>query len=260
MKKQKNLFLDSGAFSAWSKGAEINIDEYINFIKENEKYITHYAVLDDITNPQQTWENQRYMESKGLNPIPTFHYGEDIKWLQRYIKKYKYIALGGMVPIGNKELVLWLDNLFSKYICDKQGNPKLKVHGFGLTALPLLIRYPWYSVDSTSWLMTGTFGSVLVPKLRNEDFDYSVIPYKIIVSDKSPGIKKEGKHFNTFSSAEKKILSEYFEKKGFTFEELSSNYKKRHEINIEYFIDLEKALPKWPWKFKLKNQSKGFEL
>ena len=29
---------------------------------------------------------------------------------------------------------------------------EVKVHGFGMTGPPLLKRYPFYSVDSTSWL------------------------------------------------------------------------------------------------------------
>ena len=78
-----SLFLDSGAYSAWSKGIEINIDEYIEFVKKYKDNLTVYANLDDINSPEKTWENQRYMESKGLKPLPCFHYGEDVKYLKR---------------------------------------------------------------------------------------------------------------------------------------------------------------------------------
>ena len=37
MKNKVSLFLDSGAFSAWSKNTTIDIEDYISFIKENEK-------------------------------------------------------------------------------------------------------------------------------------------------------------------------------------------------------------------------------
>jgi hypothetical protein len=48
------------------------------------------------------------------------------------------------------------------------------------------------------------------------------------------------------------MILDYFKEKGYTPEELSSDYKKRDEINIIYFIDLQNNLPKWPWNFKLK--------
>jgi len=40
---------------------------------------------------------------------------------------------------------------------------------------------------------------------------------------------------------------------------LSNDYKIRDELNIIYFLDLEKALPEFPWPFKIK-RSKGFAL
>jgi hypothetical protein len=38
---------------------------------------------------------------------------------------------------------------------------------------------------------------------------------------------------------------------------LSNDYKQRDELNIIYFLDLEKSLPEWPWPFKLV-KAKGF--
>lgn len=265
MKKEISLFLDSGAFSAWSKGINIDIKEYIQFIKDNKKYIDVYAVLDSIGDPELTWKNQQIMEKAGLHPLPCFHYGEDIKYLKRYIANYDYVALGGMVPISNNALVVWLDSLFSKYI-----PTETKIHGFGMTSLPLMIRYPWYSVDSTSWVMTGRFGAIYVPKKRNNKYDYSQIPYKVTISDQSPGQKEDGKHFTTFSKMEQKVILDYIKEKGYCIGKtdkegtiiesgVSSDYKKRDELNIIYFLDLEKNLPKWPWTFKV-SKSKGLGL
>ena len=151
----ENFFLDSGAFSAWSQNEQINIDEYIEFIKLHNVKI--YAVLDVIGNPDKTMENQKYMEEKGLNPIPCFHYGEDYRYLDYYCSKYDYIALGGMVPIATKDLINWLDVVFSKY-------PNQKFHGFGMTTFSILDRYDWYSVDSTAYLSGGKTSSIFINK------------------------------------------------------------------------------------------------
>ena len=49
--KKVELFLDSGAFSAWSQKIEINIQDYISFIKEHEDVIDIYANLDELGMP-----------------------------------------------------------------------------------------------------------------------------------------------------------------------------------------------------------------
>ena len=291
-KNKVNLFLDSGAFSAWSQGAEINIHEYIAFIKKNKKYIDTYAVLDVIGSAKKTLKNQRIMEKAGLSPLPCFHYGEDIKYLKRYLKDYDYVALGGLVPISTKDKKVWLDMVFSKHICKKNGMPKVKVHGFGMTVLSLMLRYPWYSVDSTSWVVTGRMGGILIPKKTNGKYDYSKNPIKLTVSSKSPAAKKLEAHYKTYSPAQQLIFRKYFEERGFkmgksTFRKenpktyvlaknekwnkkkecivetiikpgLCNDYKMRDEINIMYFLDLEKNIQQWPWAFKLKRKMKSF--
>ncbi|KKP77707.1 MAG: BcepGomrgp31 [candidate division WS6 bacterium GW2011_GWF1_35_23] len=296
MKEQIDLFLDSGAFSAFTQGIQIDIEEYIQFIKEHKDYLQVYANLDVIGDPVGTWRNQKIMEESGLNPLPCFHYGEDKKWLRRYLDKgHDYIAFGGMVPISTNNLRIWLDDLFANYISDKNGFPIIKVHGFGLTSLSLMLRYPWYSVDSTSWVMTGRMGSIYVPKYKNGTWVYDENSWKICVSTKSPSKNEAGKHIDTFTPKIKEIILEYIHdkkyvlgKSEFRFESekyelkenekwaskaanskrevetiiesgLCNDYKLRDEINIIYFLDLEKNMPEWPWSFKLKG-AKGFSL
>lgn len=300
MKKERpvQLFLDSGAFSAWTKGVEVKLDEYIQFIKDNESLIDMYSNLDDITSPEGTWRNQMKMERAGLHPIPVYHYGEDIKWLQKLLKRgYPYISLGGMVPISTKDLIHWLDELWSDYLTDDKGLPIVKVHGFGLTSLPLMLRYPWFSVDSTSWVVTGRLGSIYVPKYKNGIWLYDENSWKIAVSNKSPNTKEAGQHITTLPPLTKKIILDYIHNKGYvlgsssfrkepqTYElkenekwsekkpkkatdlrevetilerGISNDYKLRDEMNIQYFIDLEASIQPWPWEFKKPSKINSF--
>ena len=297
VKKRVELFLDSGAFSAWSQGKTINIDEYIKFIKEHKELIEVYANLDVIGSPEKTWENQMYMEKQGLLPLPVFHYGEDEKWLKRILSRgYDYISLGGMVPISTGDLIHWLDYLFKTYLCDQEGMPKVKVHGFGLTSLRLMLRYPWMSVDSTSWVVTGRMGSIYIPRYRDGKWIYDEESWKVAVSNRSPGNKEAGKHITTMSPMEKKILLNYITEKGYklgvseykTVEQgyelkenerfcdkkpdnktdkreveivveqgVSNKYQLRDELNIRYFLDLEASMPEYPWPFKIDNAQKS---
>lgn len=172
IKKQVNLFLDSGAFSAMTKGVEINIQDYIAFIKEYRKYISVYAVLDVIGDPEATLRNQHIMEDAGLCPLPCFHYGEPLRYLQKYVAEYDYIALGGMARLGARpDMFRFLDDCFD-VICDKDGLPKVKVHGFGITTISVMKRYPFYSVDSTSWLIGSRNGQIFVPSPLDDGWDY----------------------------------------------------------------------------------------
>lgn len=151
-----NLFLDSGAFSAFNKNEKINIDEYIDFIKKTKNIWNVYAGLDVIGDYKKSKENQEYMELKGLSPLPTFHYRSPYKELERLCEKYDYIALGGLVPIALniKEMRRHLDYCFSII---KKYYPK-KIHGFGVNSYWSWERYPFYSVDATSWNMGMKFG------------------------------------------------------------------------------------------------------
>jgi len=145
---KKNIFLDSGGYSAKTQGVDINISEYADFILKYKDKITTYANLDVIGNAEATMKNQRYLESRGLNPLPVFHYGEKKEVLEQLCKEYKYIAIGGLVPIARQKEKLF--NFLSE--CFSITKDKVKVHGFGMTGVETLKKYPFYSVDSTSWL------------------------------------------------------------------------------------------------------------
>lgn len=301
--KKVDLFLDSGAFSAKSQKVTIDIQDYIAFIKEHEDVIDVYANLDVIGDPAATWKNQMIMEEAGLSPLPVFHQGSPEKYLKRYIDRYEYVALGGMVGVANK-LSEYLDRIFSTFICHPDGTPKVKVHGFGLTILKMMLRYPWYSVDSTSWVVTGRLGSIYTPQFKGGNWIYDENSWKVGVSSRSPS-SPEGEivtedraspadpdHIDHMSPLKQKVILDYLHDKGYRvgksrfefrsqstplkegerwfgkkpkdktalreveiIEEpgLCNQYALRDEMNIIFFLDLEKSMPEWPWPFKLKS-------
>ena len=258
-----NLILDSGAFSAWTKKTEINLDNYCNWCLENIDYIDYVVNLDVIPGsfgeknlPQSEidrsakkgWGNYEYMLSKGIPKeklIHIFHQGEDYKWLEKMVAAMDYIGLSPANDRTTNQKIDWLDSCM-KYVTDDKGHPIVKFHGFAVTSLKLMMRYPWYSVDSTSWVMTSRMGSVYVPIFRNGEYVYDENSWKVCVSEKSPNVKDAGKHITTFAPQARNVICNYFKLKGFTLEELASDYMKRDELNIIYFNDLEKTFPEWP--------------
>jgi len=150
----KNIFLDSGAFSAWTRKVEVNIDEYADFLKKYLPYLAVYANLDVIGNAEKTAKNQEYLEKKGLQPLTTFHIGSPYSELERMTKRYEYIAFGGLVGVPQKRRIKHLDK------CFRIVKLKCRTHGFGVGDLKLMLRYPFYSVDNTNWIFGGRVGAI----------------------------------------------------------------------------------------------------
>ena len=69
-------FVDSGAFSAYTKGIDIDIDDYIAWINRWHPYVERYAAWDVIPSDKvsveesakQTWKNYKYMKTKVTDP------------------------------------------------------------------------------------------------------------------------------------------------------------------------------------------------
>src|SRR5215510_8863381 len=94
-----NLFLDSGAYSAWTKGQTIDVREYIKFIQAAAPWLSFYVNLDVIpgradrvrtvadveASAAQSYRNLQIMKDAGLRPIPVFHHGEHFRWLEKML-------------------------------------------------------------------------------------------------------------------------------------------------------------------------------
>jgi len=243
------FFLDSGAFSAWSRGTQIDLDEYCAFIRANIDHIEVYANLDviagkpggDVTKAErnegarQSWDNFLYMKNEGLSPIPVYHIGEDWEWLDRMLEYgCDYIGLGGLVGVDSVRRRSWLDSVFLK-ITDAKGMPVVKTHGFGMTSIPLIFRYPWYSVDSTTWIKITANGAIYLPAMVNNEFVFDQIPSTVTVSTSNPKQSEGGKAANTMSSAMRSVLDRWLKECGKTFEEVAADYYHRAVCNVIYF-------------------------
>ena len=231
------IFLDSGAFSAFTKGIKVDLREYCDYIKKNSDLIRYddgvmlASVLDGIGDPLLTWQNQQAMESLGVRPLPCFHYGEDERYLEWYISHYDYITLGGMVPISTPQLFIWLDRIWDRYLTDGAGRPRIKVHGFGLTAVPLMERYPWYSVDSSTWVQIAFNGGIMLPGVG-----------VVSVSERSPLVKIADRHLDTMPPMLAQEVRRQVAALGFDIERFRVEYPSRWAFNCWAFEKLSQNL------------------
>lgn len=259
---QFRFFLDSGAYSAWTRGTIIDLDEYCAFIKANIEHIDVYANLDVIPGvfgkmateverevaAEQGWQNFLYMRSEGLDPIPVYHYGEHVRHLERMLDYGSdYIGIGGLVGVPGPLRMLWLDRIF-EMLTNEEGHPLVKTHGFGMTSIPLIFRYPWYSVDSTTWLKITASGAVYLPAMVNDEFVFDRVPQTVTVSALNPKQKQAGKGGNTLSPVMRSILDRWLAICGKTYAEVESDYYHRAVCNVTYFRKVSETKADRPFK------------
>ena len=257
----RSHFLDSGAFSLRRKSkGEVDYVEYMNryveFVRTHSEAIDYYANVDVIGDSQKTWEHQQYLEDRGLRPVPVVHFGADLKWLEHYIDRgYEFIALGGLVgkTAGSHG---WLNRCFDLVCSTPNRLPVVKLHGFGIVNYSILIKYPWWSVDSAAWIKeAGRWAAIFVPHQRRGEFVFTEHPYKILMGEKAV----EGSnppHYLSLATAERKIVHDWLELNGFPIGQLKVQTD-RAAINLWFFERMRKSLPRWPWAFPPQRETRA---
>jgi len=240
IERETPVFMDSGAYSAFTRNAYIDIDFYIDYVNFLDEYLICFAQLDVIPgepgkpktqaqllkSAEDTWQNYLYMRERVKNVdkcLPVFHRGSDFMFLNRLLAfepKIDYMALGALVGASSVERDIWLTKVFK--VIAASPNPNVKVHAFGMTSLKLLERFPFYSADSTSWIMTGSNGLIMT-QFGN-----------LLVSGKAT---KDSRHINNLSKEHFQAVKTYVEEKGFTLEGLAEKYIDRILLNVAYLTD-----------------------
>lgn len=240
------LFVDSGAYTAHTKGALLDVDEYIEYINGLDDALTLFAQVDHIPGrfgvprsrqdileaPKKSWENYLYMRDRVLSPhklIPIFHQDEPFEWLQNMLewrdeegRHIPYIGISSSKDKGAKHRADWYWRVFS--VIQTSSNPSVKTHAFGTSSTKHLELFPFTSSDATSWIQSAVYGSI--------ETDFGTI----MVSGVQENRKKHIKHCPISFEA----LKEYVKSFGFELDELIYDtddrkaYTQRLKFNITY--------------------------
>ena len=236
-------FIDSGAFSAMTQGAEINVDDYINFLNEYDEGVEICCQWDTIpvgvepeVASQQTWDNYWYMRERLKSPeklLYVFHEGEDYKWLEKALQhdEITYIALGGVAKKPFKIRDKFFETCFE--IISKV-KPTVKTHAFGMTNLEILENYPFESADSTTWLMAAINGELCTKYGR------------ICVSQQ---VQHKPSHYNKLPQLVQQQINEQCVLYGTSIEQCMEDQDSRQLYNINYFKD-------WADNYKYKGNNR----
>ena len=232
------LFIDSGAYTVYTNGIELDVDEYINYINSIDEHLTIFAQVDKIPGvhgqektieqileaPELSWKNYLYMREKVKSPdklLPIFHRREDFKYLKQMLettfdgKHIPYIGLACTTDSSVPEKKEWFEKCFD--IIKKSSNPNVKTHAFGMTSLKLLEQYPFTSADSTSWIMVGANGNIMTP--------FGLVN----VSDSKEHLKN-----NIANNVGVDNLEKYLQSIGIELELVRTDYKYRMLANLIY--------------------------
>lgn len=163
-----NIIIDSGAFSVWNSGKKMDRDELLRYNKKIKAYRDdiNFINLDVIPGergrkptPQEAEEackggldNYYFFKKNGINPLPVFHEDDNFDYLEIFKNETDYIAISPANDSSTQRRIRWLDRVYGNL------RGEYKTHGLAATAIPLLQRYPFYSVDSINWKAVHIYG------------------------------------------------------------------------------------------------------
>lgn len=245
------LFIDSGAFTAHTLGKELDVDAYIEYLNSIDEHVHCFAQVDHIPGkfrqpktkeelleaPKLSWDNYLYMKDKVKSKhklLPIFHQGESWKWLENMLQytdddgHIQYIGISPANDVHTAAKETFIERCFS--IISKSDNPNVKTHAFGMTSLPLLEKYPFYSADSTGWIMVGAMGNIMTP--------WGLVD----VSDKN---KYSKGHIGNMSVEATELVFKWLKDNDIEPEKVFVDYKVRMMVNLIY-------LTQWMKSYKFK--------
>lgn len=194
------VFADSGAFSAHTQGAKVDLEAYADWCEERASFFDVFCNLDVIYDEEQSHRNFERLRDRGIPVMPVFHAGSKWAELERLCEEHDYVALGGVALHGSRRdsLMRWFDRCFD--IGHARG---CEFHGLGVTSWWALTRYPWLTVDSTSWLQGPKFGSVVWIDPERPDKGFHKVPmYSEEVRKAARAIRAYGRDPAEFMSRE----------------------------------------------------------
>lgn len=198
------LLVDSGAFTAWTKGLEVNRDQLAKaFATVIERYDhlfeeLHLINLDRIPGRYGTTATREEiadaMKESMVNylwlcerfpgrVLPVFHQDEPEEYLKELEELTDYVCLSPRNDVPERLRVQW----------SQQMHGTKRYHGLATTGNRIMETVDWYSVDSASWVMTGGMGNIMW--LRGDRLT------NLSVSDSSPNLRKFDKHLKTHALA-----------------------------------------------------------
>jgi len=138
----RRILIDSGAFSEFSSGKKIDINQYADWSRRWDGHADAIAGLDDI---EGDWRRSLRNYEMFQSGFPTFHESDPPELLEDLVdickQRKQWLGIGLIPPRGGKER-------FVRETCERVPDG-IHIHGWACRAYTHIRRID--SVDSTNW-------------------------------------------------------------------------------------------------------------
>jgi hypothetical protein len=230
------IIIDSGAFSAWNSGTEVDVKDLVSYINDlcatfGKRHPITAIALDKIPGTKGTAPSEEeFRDSVAVSKnnylamktacraqvLPVYHYGTDLTVLNWYRKHTRHLCFGALAKVKDTARTRWLGRM------SREG---LQVHGLGITSETGMRAYPWHSVDSASWALAAAMGHIVINTAHGLR--------QITISAEAPRLKEAGMHI--FNMSDRVQIETMIRERGYDPEELSQQSELRACWNIETF-------------------------
>lgn len=244
----REMMLDSGAFTAWSKGKKVELQDLIATYQDVMKLIPSHVQVwlinldvipgspgvtagdEEIAQAIKTSdENFKVLTREfGNIVLPVFHQNESESRMFEVADMADYICVSPRNDLPEKSRLEW-----SNYVHRKL--PGKKTHGLAATGENMLRQVPWYSVDSASWLYAAVMGKV--------KFLHNGKLMDMAVSNENPGRYEAGAHITTIPKHMVEVIEARAALHGLTIQQLQEEHMARRVMTGLEIVEWLKVLP-----------------
>lgn len=177
----EQLVLDSGAFSAWSRGADVDLHAYRDWALRVRERVPHALVVNLDVIPGAVGRSSSAAErseamraslshadelrAAGLPVMEVFHQDEPAAFLRQLVARRQPGEVLGISPrndMPTKARRAWLLRVLGLLSADGP-NAVPPCHGLAVTSRQTMLDFPWYSIDSSTWAMVHRWGEMEHP-------------------------------------------------------------------------------------------------
>lgn len=148
----QSVVLDNGAFSAWRAGRPHDFAGYQVWAAHWLRHpAVEWCVIPDVIDGSET-QNDALLSDWTLPrevSVPVYHFHESLERLER-LTVYPRIALGSSGQYADPGTPQWWSRMAAimEVLCDKEGFPRVKLHGLRMLDSVLFAHIPLSSADS----------------------------------------------------------------------------------------------------------------
>jgi hypothetical protein len=231
--------LDSGAFTAWSQGHSVNVQQVLGAYKMiidragpffKKIFVINLDVIPGSkgVTPTKDQINAALVESDrnfdilyrefGDAVLPVFHQGEDEERLHIIAKQNPaFICVSPRNDLNEAHRVPWAQRVHRLI-------PGIPTHGLAATGTSMMLDVPWWSVDSATWVQLAGYGGIYLSNRGRLD--------EIKVSSDSPMRRYFGKHYDSSTPDVRNLIEQQAEDRGLAMDELRTMPGAREWFNI----------------------------